>query len=413
MSEAKLTTLPNGLRIATDEVRSVETVALGVFVLTGSRNESPAEGGISHFLEHMAFKGTKTRSSAEIAASLENVGGYINAYTSRSSTAYHTKVLKNDVKLAIDILSDIVLNSVFDEKEMACEKDVVLQEIAMVNDTPDDLVFDYAYEQAFKDQAIGCSILGRPENVKKFTAENLRNYLAKTYSTKNIVISASGNVSHEEIVRLVEKYFTLNRTHDVVTSTAKYVGGTSLTHKDLEQIQYTLLFEGVSVDSPDYYAADILASILGGGMSSRLFQEIREKHGLVYNISAFASSYADCGLFGISAATTENELEKFTKLLATEIEKICVTPAGEIELMRAKAGYKAGLLMSFESMSARARFNAYNLLSCKRFIPYSEMEKEIDKIDAAHILKLAQKIFASPKTLAVLGKFDDRDTNGI
>jgi predicted Zn-dependent peptidase len=404
MEKIKVTTLENKLRIVSDYIDSVDTISVGIFVGTGSRYETLEQNGISHFLEHMAFKGTKTRSSLEIAESIENVGGYTNAYTSRSSTVYYARVLKENLELAMDILSDIVLNSVFEAKEITREREVILQEIAQNLDSPEDLVYDYLYETVYPNHPLGRNILGSKANVKRFNKDDLDAYIKSNYSNANIVISAAGNVTHDEFLTLAKKYFNLSNSQKVTFNPTTYTHGESLTKKDLEQVQFAEAFQGVGITSADYYAADILASILGGGMSSRLFQEIREKHGLVYSISASSASYADCGLFTISAATGPKELSKFKNLLAQEIDKIMQTPVTDLELSRAKAGYEAALLMSLESMTSRSRFNAYNLLTYNRLISPDEIKQEISSVTREKLLKLAQTIFASGKSTAILGK---------
>jgi predicted Zn-dependent peptidase len=301
-----LATLSNGLRIVTDRIDTVATVSLGLWVDVGTRHEPAAINGVAHFLEHMAFKGTKRRSALAIAEEIEAVGGHLNAYTSRESTAYYAKVLKEDVGLALDILADILQHSTFEPSELERERTVILQEIGQANDTPDDIIFDYFQERAFPGQAMGRPVLGSPEIIKKLARKSVVSYLKNHYSASRMVVSAAGNLDHDKFVALAETLLSdLPAERAVGTEPARYVGGEHRQDRDLEQLHLVLGFPGLKLDDPDYYAAAVLSTAFGGGMSSRLFQEVREKRGLVYAISSFAHSYRDGGLFGIYAGTGE------------------------------------------------------------------------------------------------------------
>ncbi len=283
MSKQEIITLKNGLRLAVDEMKDVETVSVGVFVNTGSRNETPEINGISHFLEHMAFKGTKKRSARQIAEEFEGIGGRINAYTSKEKTVYYAKVLKQHAEFAVEFLADILQNSTFDEVELEKERGVILQEIAMTNDTPDDIVFDYFQETAYPSQAMGRSILGPVKNIKKFGRKDFSNYINAQYNYQNMAVVAAGNIKESDLVKWSKKYFTSLGDNKIKTyQKAKYQGGDFRKEKKLEQINLVLGFDGLSYLDPKYYTSQILAMILGGGMSSRLFQEVRENRGLAY-----------------------------------------------------------------------------------------------------------------------------------
>ena len=357
-----LATLPNGLRIVTDRIDTVDTVSLGLWVDVGTRHEAPDINGVAHFLEHMAFKGTERRSARAIAEEIEAVGGHLNAYTSRESTAYYAKVLKEDLPLALDILADILLHSTFDPAELERERTVILQEIGQANDTPDDIIFDYFQERAFPDQAMGRPVLGTPEIIGRLSREAVVEYLRGHYSASRIVLSASGNLDHDRVVALAEKLLSdLPAELPVTTEPARYVGGDHREERDLEQLHLVLGFPGIPLGDPDYYAAAVLSTAFGGGMSSRLFQEVRENRGLVYAIHSFAHSYRDGGLFGIYAGTGEEEAAELVPVLCDEAMRLedGLAPG---ELARAKAQMKAGLLMSLESTGARCEQMAQHML---------------------------------------------------
>ncbi|CUW42975.1 peptidase M16 domain-containing protein [Brucella vulpis] len=277
----EVTRLPNGLTIATDTMPHVESVALGIWVKAGARNEAPDRHGIAHLLEHMAFKGTENRTAWQIASDIENVGGEINAATSVETTSYYARVLRNDMPLAIDILSDILTASKFDEGELEREKQVIMQEIGAAHDTPDDIVFDRFTETAYRHQPIGRAILGEPETVMSFTSDDLRQYMQEQYSADRMVVTAAGGIDHDEFVREVEKRLGSFRPHNTAPTLdlAHYVGGDFRENRELMDAQVLIGFEGRAYHVRDFYASQLLSMILGGGMSSRLFQEVREKRG--------------------------------------------------------------------------------------------------------------------------------------
>ena len=303
-----LSTLSNGLRIATDRIDTVDTVSLGLWVDVGTRHEPAEVNGVAHFLEHMAFKGTERRSALVIAEEIEAVGGQLNAYTSRESTAYYAKVLKEDLPLAVDILADILQHSTFASAELERERTVILQEIGQANDTPDDIVFDHFQECAYPEQAMGRPVLGRPEIIRRLDRDAVVAYQRDHYGAERMVLAAAGNLEHDRLGDLAEKLLAdLPAKRAVETEVARYTGGDRREPRDLEQLHLVLGFPGPSLAEPDFYTASVLSTALGGGMSSRLFQEIREKRGLVYAIHSFVHGYRDSGLFGIYAGTGESE----------------------------------------------------------------------------------------------------------
>lgn len=402
--EIKQSTLKNGLRIITAERKQIESVSLGIWVNTGSACETEADNGISHFIEHMVFKGTKKRNSLQISEDIENVGGATNAYTSRHFTCFYAKMLKNDVELATDVICDFITSPTFDETEMSKEKEVVVQEIKQSTDAPDDLVFDYFQEAAFPHQATGRTILGTVEKVRGFTKERMNQYMHTHYTADNMVVAAVGNVDHEQFVKMIEERMAGIPEHtDFVADKQIYVGGSSLECKQIEQTHLVLGFEGASYQNDDYYHYAVLSTILGGGMSSRLFQEIREKRGLVYTINSFNQALKHTGIFGIYAGTTPKELHELLPVVVDEIKKIMNEPVSSVELERAKTQIKASLLMSLESSSTTAEIIARQMLLFKRIIPTEEIVEKIESITKDNLQALAQKIFTTTPTYALLG----------
>ena len=401
--EIKQSTLKNGLRIITAERPQIETVSLGVWVNTGAAAESEADNGISHFIEHMVFKGTKKRNSLQISEDIENVGGATNAYTSRHFTCFYAKMLKDDLELATDVICDFITDPTFDAAEMSKEKEVVVQEIKQSADAPDDLVFDYFQEAAFPNQASGRTILGTPEHVRGFNKERMLNYMRTHYTADNMA-AAVGRVDHDKFVKMVEERMNTLPAHaDFAEDPQYYVGGGRVECKDIEQTHLVLGFKGASYMDEDYYNYSVLSTIFGGGMSSRLFQEIREKRGLVYTINSFNQALKHAGVFGIYAGTTPKELEELLPVVADEIKKMMNDKVSETELKRAKTQIKASLLMSLESSSTTAEIMARQMLLFKRVIPTAEIVERIEAITADDLQLLAQKIFTSTPTYALLG----------
>jgi predicted Zn-dependent peptidase len=399
----RVTTLDNGMRVLTDRMDSVETVSLGVWVDVGTRHEPAQINGVAHLLEHMAFKGTERRSALDIAAEIEAVGGHLNAYTSREHTAYYAKVLKDNLNLAVDILADILQHSVFDPKELERERTVILQEIGQAIDTPDDIIFDLFQERAFPGQPMGRPVLGRAEIIRVIDRDTVAGYMRRHYAAPGMLLTAAGNLDHDALVALARRSFTRLPLDRVARSEpAQYMGGELREERDLEQVHVVLGFPGFPFGDRDYYAASVVSSALGGGMSSRLFQEIREKRGLVYAIYSFTHAYSDGGLFGVYAGTGEEEVEELMPVLCEEIGKLAegLAPA---ELERARAQLKAGLLMSLESTTARCEQQAAHMLVFGRPLDLSEMVARIDAVDADAVLRVARRLRTAPPTLAALG----------
>jgi predicted Zn-dependent peptidase len=400
----EITPLPSGLVVITDAMPHLETASLGVWVSCGSRAETPEEHGISHFLEHMAFKGTARRSARQIAEEIEAVGGDLNAATGVEMTAYYARVLKADVPLALDVLSDILSHPRFDPDEINREKNVIIQEIGSVEDTPDDLVFDHLQSTAFTDQPVGRSILGTRATVRSFDAKRLRSYLSRNYRAPGIVIAAAGAVDHRAVVAEVEHRFGgFNGPAAAPPVPAKFCGGVRIEPRDLEQVHIALALEGVPQRDPELYSLQVFTNILGGGMSSRLFQEVREQRGLCYAIYAFHSPYLDTGLFGLYAGTDAADAPELMRVVVGEIIA-AVETITEAEVARAKAQMKAGLLMALESSSARAEQLARQMIIYGRPIPVDEIVAKVDGVTVESTRAAGRALIARGRpALAALG----------
>ncbi len=402
-TDVTVTTLDNGLRIITDAMDTVETVSVGAWVNAGARNETADINGVSHMLEHMAFKGTKRRSARDIATEIEAVGGFVNAYTSREQTAYYAKLLKDDLPLAIDIIADILQHSTMVEDELERERAVILQEISQANDTPDDIVFDLFQETAFPNQAMGRPVLGTPDSVRSFARDTLFGYMRTHYAPEGIVIAAAGNLDHERVVALAQAAFdSLPASTAEAYEPVRYAGGDFRENRSLDQVHILMGLEGIPYDDPHFHAASVYATLLGGGMSSRLFQEIREIRGMAYSVYAFSSSYADGGLFGIYAGTGEGESVELPGLVCDELLKTTVDIAEE-EVSRARSQLKSSLLMGLESTSSRCEQAARQLIVFGRPVPVEETIEAIDAVGPEHVMAVAARLCRTPLTFTAIG----------
>lgn len=408
--DIQLTTLDTGLRVITDRVDTVDSVALGVWAGVGARHETADVNGAAHMVEHMLFKGTQTRSAQDIVDTIEGVGGHMNAYTSREITSYHIHLLKEDASLALDVLADMYQRTTLPKDELEKERHVILQEIGMCNDTPDDLIFDLFYETAYADQAAGRSILGPAQGVKAMPRTALQAHIDGFYTAENTVICAAGHIDHDAFCDQVSSLFSELRPNAKASSSyepAAYTGGELRSDKpDLEQAHILLGFEGVPRSDPDFYAARALSGILGGGMSSRLFQEIREKRGLVYSVFAFHQVMQDTGQFGIYAGTGPSDLPELMPALREALVDIR-TGVTEAELTRIKTQIKAGLLMGQESMMSRADTVAKSLLHKGKIYAPERVVRDIEALTRADLVRVADRIFSSSPTLAALGPLSE------
>lgn len=399
----KLHTLPNGFRIVTEAMPGLQSASVGLWVEAGGRHETSAQNGIAHFLEHMAFKGTRRRSALRIAEEIEDVGGYINAYTSREMTAYYARVLSQDVVMALDVIADIVLNPVFRKADIETERHVILQEIGQALDTPDDIIFDWLHEVSYPDQPFGRTILGPEERVSSFRKADFESFTGAHYGPDQMILSAAGGVEHDAIVAAAERIFGgLKPVGESKVEPARFVGGERREVKDLEQVHFALQFEGPGYRDDKVYTAQVYATALGGGMSSRLFQKIREDRGLCYSIYAQSSAYEDTGQITVYAGTSEAEIAELTQLTLDEMKR-AADDMSEAEVARARAQLRAGLLMGLESPSSRAERNARLLSIWGRVPDVAEAVAKIDAVDTAAVRGYAAEVTAAKAALAVYG----------
>lgn len=400
-------TLSNGFRIVTENMPSLRSATLGIWVDAGARHERVEQNGIAHFLEHMAFKGTTTRSSLDIAEAIENVGGFINAYTSRENTAYYARVLAEDVPLALDVISDILINPVFDPREIEVERGVILSEIGQSFDTPDDIIFDWLQETAFPDQPMGRPILGPAERVRAFNRDDLAGFVADHYGPEQMILSAAGGVDHDTIVRAAEKLFGhLPRRTAPTAPAANFVGGERREVKDLEQAHFTLAFEAPGWRDGDIYTSQIFSTAFGGGMSSRLFQEAREKRGLCYTIFAQSGAHEDTGMLTIYAGTGADQIAELADVTVAEMKR-AASDMSDTEIDRARQQMKAGLLMGLENPSARAERQARLLSIWGRVPGLDETIAKIDDVTTQKVREFAGGLCQSKKiAMALYGPVD-------
>jgi predicted Zn-dependent peptidase len=399
-----LSRLANGLTVVSHARADVETVSLGVWVGAGSRSENLSEHGLAHFLEHMAFKGTDRRTAQAIAEEMEAVGGELNAATGVDSTAYYAHVLRQDAGLALDILSDIILAPRFDRTELSRERDVILQEIASAQDSPEDMVFDLVQTTAFPDQPAGRPILGTSNSVKGFRAGHLKSYLARHYQAPNMVLAAAGAVDHQRLLADAERLLGfLNSDRPPEPAPALYRGGVARLDKSFEQTHLVLAFEAPPYRHDDYFAAQVCAGALGGGMSSRLFQEVRERRGLAYAIQAFATALSDSGMFAVYAACGPDRADQLLSVVHAELTRAAESGFSEEEVGRVKAQLKMALLAGLESSAARSEQLARQILVHGRPLPTVELIQKVESVTAADAQRIASQVLASPVSLATVG----------
>lgn len=397
------TSVVDGFNVLSYKMPHVETVSLGIWACIGSRYETKNNSGMSHFVEHMVFKGTKTRSSLDIAKTIENVGGYMNAYTTREMTGYYAKVIKKDVELAFDILSDMLLHPAFDNSELSKERGVILQEIAQTYDNPSDIIFDYFQQECFKNQQLGGPILGTPDTVKATTQDDLFKHISGYFADRNnIVFSAAGNIEHETLEWLVSQYF-IPELHESSSSkseeSAVYTGGEFEDNRGLEQTHIVMGFNGISYKDPEYYNMLAYSSVLGNGMSSKLFQNIREKYGHAYSIYSFPSFFKDAGVLGVYAGTNHESKDEVVGMIIDEMKKFEVSNE---ELQKAKSQLSASVFMELESTSGMADSLASDFIRYGRVRPTEEVLSKISLIDREGIMSIAEKVLKSTITKVVV-----------
>lgn len=390
------TTLANGLTIVTERVESVKSVSVGVWAKTGSRNEAEAQAGVTHFLEHMLFKGTESRSSYDIALSMESVGGYLNAFTSSEYTCYYSRCLHSQLGKALDVLSDMVLHPSFPEEEIEKEKNVVIEEMKMYRDSPSDFLFENFSSKVFDGHPLGRPVIGYEETVSSFSREDLYDYMNDRYQPGNLLVAVAGNMEHEEVVGLVSEFFAgvengEGGDHDPPLT--EYQPETQRLEKAIEQTHLILGRRGLSYDHDDKYKLLLTNAVLGGGMSSRLHQNVREQYGYCYTISSFNQSYRDSGLFGVYVGTDKDYVDHVEELILNELHRLRDEAIPQKELDEAKAQLKGKLLLSVESMSNRMRRLAKSEIYFNRFVTLDELESNIDAVRADEIRDFAGRFF--------------------
>ncbi len=396
--------LKNGFRIVSEHMPGLQSAAIGIWVTAGGRHERIEQNGIAHFLEHMAFKGTERRSALQIAEAIEDVGGYINAYTSREVTAYYARVLKDDVALAMDVIGDIVLNPVFDPREIEVERGVILQEIGQAYDTPDDVIFDWLQEQSYHDQPLGRTILGPTERVSAFSREDLSGFVAEHYGPEQMILSAAGAVDHDALMKMAEEMFGhLQPRKGLIAEPGRFTGGEARQEKELEQAHFALALESPGYRDDAIYTAQIYSTALGGGMSSRLFQEVRETRGLCYTIFAQTGAYADTGTTTIYAGTSADQVAELANITIDEMKRAAEDMTPE-EVARARAQMKAGMLMGLESPSNRAERLARLVQIWGKVPPLEATVAKIDAVTTAEVREFAEQMAVkAPTALALYG----------
>ncbi|MDJ0987289.1 MAG: pitrilysin family protein [Desulfobacterales bacterium] len=400
------TELKNGIRILSQKMPHTRSVSMGVWVSVGARDEKPAESGLSHFIEHMIFKGTQRRSAYQIAKEFDAIGGHTNAFTTMESTCYHGKVMDTHLDTMVDILSDIFLNSVFDPQEIEKERPVILQEIKMVKESPDEYVHLLSGKNFWGDNPLGRSILGTQENIIQFDADQIKNYFHRLYQPDRILISVAGNVDHAHLIdRLGPAFESIkpgNGINDRVTPQSQ--GLVNLNYQDLEQVHICLSTPGLAVNDPGRYACSLLNTILGGNMSSRLFQQIREKRGLAYTVYSFMMSHVDTGMCGIYLAVDPARALETTNLVLQELDRLCAEPVSAAELKGAVEYTKGSLLLASESNENQMVRCAQNEIHFKRDIRLQDVIRRVESVTAADILELSQSLFVRNKIgLTLLG----------
>ncbi|MFZ3576654.1 M16 family metallopeptidase [Virgibacillus sp. DJP39] len=396
-------TCKNGLRVVHEKISTVRSVTIGIWVLTGSRNETESNNGVSHFLEHMFFKGTETRSAKDIAEAFDAIGGQVNAFTSKEYTCFYAKVLDNHKEYALEILSDMFFNSSFDEGEMEREKKVVLEEIKMYEDTPDDIVHDLLSHASYGDHPLGYPILGTESHLKSFTPNTLRNYIADRYTPDNVVVSVAGNVDDHFISR-VEEHFGQYQPKENKTSLVKPVFHAKHMerNKETEQAHLCIGYDGLPIGDDLTYSLIVMNNVLGGSMSSRLFQEVREQQGLAYAVFSYHSSFLDSGILTVYAGTGKEQLPLLRDTISSTVNELISSGLTDKELNNSKEQLKGNLLLSLESSNSRMSRNGRNELLLNRHRTMDDMIKEIDAVDHGTIQSVIETIFKSEPSTALI-----------
>lgn len=391
----KKTVLSNGIRILTEDIPHVHSAVMGLWVDTGSKNEEPEVWGISHFIEHMLFKGTTSRNAMQIAQELEDTGGSINAFTDKENTCFYARCLDSHLDKAIDVLTDIYLNSVFDPSELEKEKQVVLEELKMYEDAPDDVAYELMTEKLWENHPLGHKIVGTENTIKGFSDQKIRSYMEKNYTPNRLVVSVAGNINPDEVVEKISAKLSNIKNHVATFEepTLEYKKHSIARHKDVEQLHLCFSSYGPAIKDDNRFSYAIIDSILGGGMSSKLFQEIREKRGLAYSVSSFELLYRKGGIFGVYAGISPENFKETSKYILYELDKIREGNFTETDIRRAKEHLKGSLLLSYEAVRSRMSKMARNEIYFNKFVTTKEIIEEIEKVDYDQIVTVAKKSF--------------------
>jgi len=400
--------LQNGLRVMLEDIPTVRSVAIGIWIGTGSRHETIRNNGISHFIEHMLFKGTENRSAQEIAEAFDSIGGNVNAFTSKEYTCYYAKVLDEHVELGLDVLSDMFFHSTFDEEELIRERNVVIEEIKMYEDTPDDQVHDLIAKASHGDHSLGYSILGSEEVLKSIHADTIREYMKDRYTVENTVITIAGNFT-KDILQLVEKYFGQFNNHgsDKVEISATFQPIEISKVKQTEQAHLTFALPGLSVTDPEIYSLILLNNILGGSMSSRLFQEVREKRGLAYSVFSYHTSYKDTGLFTVYAGTAPNQVNEVVGVIQELLLKVKQNGITDREILKGKEQLKGNLMLSLESTNSRMSRLGKNELLIGKHLTLDEIVQKINQVDQESIQRIITRVYNQPVAFSMISSLNE------
>lgn len=414
-------TLENGVRIVLEPVSSVRSISCGIWVRSGSRNESPELNGISHFIEHMMFKGTKNRTARQIADSMDSIGGEINAYTSKEYTCYHTVTLDINFSKALEILSDMFFNSKFSDSDIKKERSVILEEISMYEDSPEEIIYDNLQEQIWKNHSLGYPILGTAETLEGFDSKKIKKHYAEQYTPENTVVSVAGHFENDMMIEEIKKYFGMwqsgtNRSNSAVQKEKlippEFRSTVFARQKDIEQVHICFGFPGLQTGAEDVYALAIFNALFGGGMSSRLFQKIREEKGLVYSVYSFISNYKDTGLFSVYAGMNSSQTEEVLHIIQKEIRNIKKSKITDEKISRIKEQFKSNIIISDESTASRMSSIGRSILLLDRVQTLDEKIKKVDAVTLEDIYDVCDKIFKQGKmSFAAIGKVDNLDFN--
>ncbi|WEG11573.1 pitrilysin family protein [Pullulanibacillus sp. KACC 23026] len=401
-------TCANGIRVVLETIPTVRSVTIGIWIGTGSRNETKETNGISHFIEHMLFKGTETRSAREIAEAFDQVGGQVNAFTSKEYTCLYAKVLDQHAPYAIDVLSDMLFHSTFDKEELNREKQVVYEEIKMYEDTPDDRVHDLLSEASYGHHPLGLPILGTEATLSEFSPESLREYMSTHYLPGEIVVSIAGNVD-ESILAQVDEIFSSYQADQKVLDeqTPKFFTGKIGRKKETEQAHLCLGFNGLALGDEDLYTLTVMNNILGGSMSSRLFQEVREERGLAYSIFSFHTAHKDSGLLTIYGGTGAEQIQTLYDTIFMTLDTLVASGISEKELRNSKEQMKGSMMLSLESTSSRMSRNAKNELMLGRHRPFDELTELIDRVSLSDVKQMAERLFTSDFSCSIISPTGD------